>query len=253
MVLLGVVGEVICDWKDMGGRLARAKRFSAILLIVGLAIEFIEAAKSDKDVSAAIERAGNAEKQAGQANERAAKFEKEAADLFKVGEQAKESTAKAETELQKAEAGRLELEKQVLALVKKTNVRNISPETKTNLALQLKGVPKGNVEIVMSDKDPECMAFGLDIKKVLVGAGFENVAFSPRDIFRAGELFPEAAVAGTDLIFCVKDVNSPPLCSKLTWLCFRSGVHAEICAYNETLKDNDFQIFVLPKPVSLDK
>ncbi len=79
LVLLGVAGEVICDWKEMEGRLARAKRISAILLVVGLAIEFIEAANSDREVAAlgkqaatAIERAGIAEQKAGEANERAA-------------------------------------------------------------------------------------------------------------------------------------------------------------------------------------
>ena len=52
LVLLGVVGEIICDWKEMGvGRLARAKKISAILLVIGLSVEFVEAAKSDEKVS----------------------------------------------------------------------------------------------------------------------------------------------------------------------------------------------------------
>jgi hypothetical protein len=51
LVLAGVVGEVICDWKEMDGRLARAKRLSAILLVVGLMMEFWEAAKSDLEVA----------------------------------------------------------------------------------------------------------------------------------------------------------------------------------------------------------
>ena len=67
LVLLGVAGEVIFDWNEMKGRLAWAKRFSAFILIVGLILEFYEAAKSDKEVSTTIERAGNAEKEAKQA------------------------------------------------------------------------------------------------------------------------------------------------------------------------------------------
>jgi len=51
LVLIGVVGEIACDWKEMEGRLARAKRISAILLVVGLMMEFWEAAKSDNEVA----------------------------------------------------------------------------------------------------------------------------------------------------------------------------------------------------------
>src|SRR5579859_1028671 len=75
LVLLGVAGEVIFDWKEMKGRMAWAKRLSALVLVAGLILEFSEAAKSDKEVSAAIERAGDAEREAGQANERTANTE----------------------------------------------------------------------------------------------------------------------------------------------------------------------------------
>lgn len=74
LVLLGVAGEVVFDWKEMKGRLAWAKRMSALILIAGLILEFSEAAKSDKDVSAAI-------KAAGQANERASTNELRVAEL----------------------------------------------------------------------------------------------------------------------------------------------------------------------------
>jgi hypothetical protein len=67
LVLLGVAGEVIFDWKEMKGKMAWAKRISAIVLISGLILEFYEAAKSDKVVAASIERAGNAEKAAKEA------------------------------------------------------------------------------------------------------------------------------------------------------------------------------------------
>jgi hypothetical protein len=52
LVLFGVIGEVGCDWKEMGGRLARAKKLSAVLLIIGLVLEFWDAAKSDNEVRA---------------------------------------------------------------------------------------------------------------------------------------------------------------------------------------------------------
>lgn len=56
LVLIGVAGEIACDWKEMEGRLARAKRISAILLVVGLMMEFWEAAKSDNEVADTKER-----------------------------------------------------------------------------------------------------------------------------------------------------------------------------------------------------
>jgi hypothetical protein len=56
LVLIGVAGEIACDWKEMDGRLARAKRISAILLVVGLMMEFWEAAKSDREIAATKER-----------------------------------------------------------------------------------------------------------------------------------------------------------------------------------------------------
>jgi hypothetical protein len=57
LVLIGVAGEIVCDWKEMGvGRLARAKRISAILLVIGLMMEFWEAAKSDNEIAKTKER-----------------------------------------------------------------------------------------------------------------------------------------------------------------------------------------------------
>lgn len=60
LVLIGVAGEVACDWNEMSGRLARAKKLSAILLVVGLAIEFVEAAKSDLEIATLNKEAANA-------------------------------------------------------------------------------------------------------------------------------------------------------------------------------------------------
>jgi hypothetical protein len=57
LVFLGVVGEIIFDWADMKGRQAWGKRLSAFILIGGLLLEFAEAAKSDKEVALANQRA----------------------------------------------------------------------------------------------------------------------------------------------------------------------------------------------------
>jgi len=51
LVLIGVVGEIIFDWKEMGsGRLAYGKKISAILLVIGLIAEFAEAAQADQQI-----------------------------------------------------------------------------------------------------------------------------------------------------------------------------------------------------------
>jgi hypothetical protein len=73
LVLIGVVGEIVCDWKEIGvGRLARAKKISAILLIVGLMMEFWEAAKSDNELAATKERTALIESQVAGLNKEAA-------------------------------------------------------------------------------------------------------------------------------------------------------------------------------------
>jgi len=60
-VLIAVAGEVACDWNETTGRRAKLKKFFMALLVVGLAYELVEAAKTDKDAADAIERAANAE------------------------------------------------------------------------------------------------------------------------------------------------------------------------------------------------
>lgn len=222
LVAIAVIGELACEWKREKTFQQRLKKFFALLLVAGLLLEIGEAIKSDKEVGTLKLESAEAKKQAGLANERTSK----------------------------SEVGRLELEKQVLKLVEKTRARSISSKARADLALKLKGVPMGNVEIVMSDRDAECLAFGIEIKKSLISAGFLNVDFSPRDVFRAVEMFPQLAGSGTDLVLCVKDAKSPPLCAAITLLCFRGdGVSADGWPYNAVLGTNDFQIWVLPKPI----
>jgi len=50
LVLIGVAGEIVCDWKKEGFR-DKLKTVFAVLLVLGLAIEILEAAKSDKEVA----------------------------------------------------------------------------------------------------------------------------------------------------------------------------------------------------------
>ena len=52
LVLLGVIGEIVFEWKEMGkGRKALWLKASASMLIVGLLLEFLEAADSDELVA----------------------------------------------------------------------------------------------------------------------------------------------------------------------------------------------------------
>jgi hypothetical protein len=82
IVLIGVAGEVFCDWKTIEGKWAMARKAFAVLLVIGLAWELIEAGKSDAELAeakrisgSAFERAAVAEREASQANERASETE----------------------------------------------------------------------------------------------------------------------------------------------------------------------------------
>lgn len=49
LVLIGVIGESVCDWKEL--KTSILKIVFVLLLVVGLVAEFWEAAKSDRDVA----------------------------------------------------------------------------------------------------------------------------------------------------------------------------------------------------------
>lgn len=108
LVLLGVIGEVACDWKEMEGRLAQAKKFSALLLILGLLIEFWESAKSDEEI---------------------ARLSIQAADSNLAAENAAKEAALASGRAASTESNNLALQIRVLEL--KAQMQ----ETKTNLAI----------------------------------------------------------------------------------------------------------------------
>jgi hypothetical protein len=244
LVLRGLILENDDRTKRQGERLVITGVFIEVLgAIVVTVISGIEVAASSKLAGEANKEAGDAIKQAGYANERASSNEWQVAVLSN-------QTVRLSLNLEEAKSNNLELQKQVLALVEKTKVRTVSQTARTNLGLLLNGVPKGSVEIIMSDKDAECMAFGLEIKKTLVAAGFPKVVFSPREIFRAMELAPELASSRVDLVFCVKNAQTPPRCSELVFDCFSGdGILTFGGPYNELLSTNDFQIWILPKPV----
>lgn len=268
LVVVGVAGEGVDifvkiffkEWskkRELGIEIIAAIFWA--MVVFGLTLEMFEAAKSDKEFMVLTKQSADANKLAGEANERAAKFEREAGELFKVGEQAKQSTANAEVELEKAkterekaEAGRLELEKQVLALVKKTKVRTISKNAKDALNRILVGVPKGHIDIIMFDKDPESIAFGIELKGALIDADC-SVSFSPKSIFNL-DIIPSIVESGYDLVFCVKDDSSPPLYSRLILGCLKNdNLKAGGWPYNKTLLDNDMQIWICPKAVHPDE
>jgi hypothetical protein len=145
LVLFGVGGEVVFDWKDMKGRLAWAKRLSAIVLIAGLILEFSEAAKSDKEVSAAIERAGLAEQKAGEANDRAAN----------------------------TESNNLVLQSQLLKLEAKTKWRTITPEDKKRFVDITQAISKFPVRVRMAaNASSEVKSYAQKIREMLDDGGF---------------------------------------------------------------------------------
>jgi len=51
LVLIGVAGEIVLEWKKTQGKLAWLKKSFWILLILGLVLEFFEATKSDRDIA----------------------------------------------------------------------------------------------------------------------------------------------------------------------------------------------------------
>lgn len=158
-MLLGVAGEVIFDWKDMKGRLAWAKRLSALILIAGLVLEFSEAAKSDREVAntnlvakqaetnaaASYERARIAEQNAGEANERAAN----------------------------TESNNLVLQAKVLEIEAKRQWRTITPEQKNAFIELTKNAFKFPIRVRMgANASTEVQSFGRKVREVLDDGGF---------------------------------------------------------------------------------
>ena len=134
-MLVAVIGEVVCDWKDMKGN--RWKQFFGVLPIVGLAYELIEALSLDSEVSDAKTRAATA-------NERASINELEVARLTKEN----------------------------LELKKRIQPRTIISEDRTNFVNLLKDIPKMPIKVVVGMEDNETVNFAEKVRAMLDEAGF---------------------------------------------------------------------------------
>lgn len=165
LVLIGVAGEVYFDWHDMSGRKGIAKRVSAIVLIIGLIIEFGEAAKSDREVAALnlkAEQSGRdaavALKESAQANERAAKFD---ADRIMIAKQAEE-----------IRSTNFVLQAKVLQLEGAMEPRVIGQVQHDEFVAMLQNAPKKPVWILYSNPTGEMKEFASQIRKMLDELGY---------------------------------------------------------------------------------
>ncbi len=161
LVLLGVAGEIFFDWPEMKGRRAKAKKVSAILLVVGLVLDFRDAAKSDEALAETNGRAAKALQEAGEANERAAKF-----DVARL---------KVEKDAEEIRSSNLALQAKVLDLEGKMQSRAITPEKRTELIGRLKDCPKGKIVILASILDAEATNYAMQLEDVFRSAGFAVV------------------------------------------------------------------------------
>jgi len=153
-VLLGVIGEVACDWKEMDGRLARAKRLSALLLVFGLLIEFWEAAKSDQEVS----RLNLLSKQIGLDSA-----------------QAKLEASQANERAENTESNNLILQSKLLKLEVKTNWRTIIPEENKQFIGITRGITGFPIRVRMAaNASSEVRSFAQKIREMLDDAGFSE-------------------------------------------------------------------------------
>jgi hypothetical protein len=216
LVLFGVAGEVIFDWKEMKGRLAWAKRISALVLIAGLILEFSEAAKSDKGVSAAIERAGIAEKEAGQANERAATNELAVATLTS-------SNLVLSIELEKLKQD-----------------RTITDEDKKKFIKLLASAPRGSFSICFEpNSGADVQNYANEIWGMFLDAGF-NVSL----VYGMGTGLGKIPKG---VFIVVNSTNQAPYAGIIQQAFKAIGVDAEGYV-DDSLKTNDMRIVVGRKP-----
>lgn len=163
LVLIGVAGEIICDWKEMGvGRLARAKRISAILLVVGLMMEFWEAAKSDIQAEQLMK--GNLVLQTNVASLNGAVIQ-----LAHQYDLSTNALAEANARLAQAHSEANELEY-------KLKPRTITQSQHDDFVRFLTNVPNKpsttNTWVICSNPSGETTAFVMQIRKMLDDAGY---------------------------------------------------------------------------------
>jgi hypothetical protein len=206
LVLVGVAGEIFCDWREMTGKLALAKKTSAVLLVAGLLLEFNEAAKSDTEVARLGLQTAVAVAKATEANERTANLENEAAKA------------------------RLDFEK----LKESQWPRHFNPEQKREIISLLKQFPPIVVKISFPSSDSECIAYALDIKNTFETAGY------------TASLEPMAMVMGSPLglNLWVLDPNHPPAVTPaLQGLLLQLNIEA-VWGPNGTVHKDELKILV---------
>jgi hypothetical protein len=152
LVVLAVAGEVICDWNRKKNLKERLKKAFGMLLVAGLILEIVEAARADRDVAvanleakragtnaaASYERAAVAEREAGQANERAAN----------------------------TESNNFVLQKQM-------QPRIITMEQVTNFIFLTAKVPKIPIKICIGQESAETETFAYQFRDMFNQAGFK--------------------------------------------------------------------------------
>lgn len=145
------------------------------------------------------------------------------------------------------EIARFDLEKQVLELRKTTETRQISSATAEALIRDLATIPKGTIEILAFDKDPEAIYFGESLKTALVQAGCV-VKLTPKSIYNLS-ILPSIAERQPDLVFCVKERESPPIHARVILNRLKSdGIDADGWPHNESFARGHLEILVCPKP-----
>ncbi|MCX6981309.1 MAG: hypothetical protein NTV08_11235 [Verrucomicrobia bacterium] len=169
LVLLGVSGEVAFDWPETHGPLAWARRLSSAVLVIGLVVEFFEAAKSDKEVASLTLKTATAQKQIAEISLDVAKANKAAAE-------AREQTSVVEkqaAQLQKdANEARLELERLKIAQMPRT----MSAEQRDIILQHLSNARKRPVRVISCSPKEEAVDWAKQIRECLDFAGFSDAA-----------------------------------------------------------------------------
>jgi hypothetical protein len=186
LVLIGVAGEIICDWKDMEGRLARAKKLSAILLVVGLTMEFWEAAKSDEEI---------------------AKLKLQTADSNLAAQRAAEESGQANERAANTESNNLVLQTRLIELENKIKPRTITPQQRIQFITLLKNAPKSPVGLYRTSDNTETGTFKIQVGEMLESAGYPIHNGSSSDIIKGSsvEFFPSQTTGAS--VFFVLSTN----------------------------------------------
>lgn len=151
LVLVGVAGEVFFGWAAPKNRREVLEKFCAVLLVVGLVVEIVEASKEDKQIATANVLAAQANEVAGKANERAAEIEKTEAMI---------------------EQTNLLLRSNFIALKMQNEPRHITPEQLTNFVFLTEKVTKIPITVSIGPNGFDTETFAFQLRQMLSMAGF---------------------------------------------------------------------------------